>query len=204
MKNYVVTLSREFGSLGRPIAKRLAELLGIECYDRDIVEKTAENLGMPVSVISNMEESAKKNLFVKMSYPLGTGTTEEQDTVFHEQVKIIRNLVEQQSCIIVGRCSDFILQNEKNCLHIFVYAPYEQRYRNCVDSLRMEPETAEKMIAKVDKARSAYHLHYAGYLPNDENHQDLMINSSLLGVNGTAECLAEIVQKCFPQTNSAL
>lgn len=195
-KKYFITFSREFGSLGRPIARKLAELLGIEYYDRDIVEQTAKNLGLPLTIIDDAEESAKTRFF-RMSYPLGTGTTEQQDTIFNEQVKVIKQLTDKQSGIFVGRCSDFILGNEKNCIRIYVYAPYEARYRNCVDVLQMEPDVAKKMIAKVDKARNAYHLHYAGYLPNDQSRQDVLINSSMLGVNGTAECLANIVKIRF-------
>jgi len=195
-KHYVITLSRQFGSLGRPIAKRLAELLNIEFYDREIVEQTAKNLGYPVSVIKDTEESLKTRFF-NMSYPLGNGATEQQDEIFYEQVKIIRDLAEKEPCIIVGRCSDFILGNEKNCYRIYVYAPYEERYRNCVDILRMDQESAKKMIHKVDKARKAYHLHYAGYEPNDPDNQDVLINSGVLGINGTAECLAEIVKIRF-------
>lgn len=194
--NFIITITREFGSLGRPIAKRLAELLDIEYYDRDIVEETSKNLGLPVSVVSDAEESAKTNFF-NMIYPLGIGTTIQQDKIFDEQAKIIRNLKEKQSCIIVGRCADYILENEKNCMRVFITAPYNDRLRNCIDILNMTPENGKKMISKVDKARESYHLHYAGYSPSDTNHQDLVINSSMLGVDGTARCLAEITRIRF-------
>ena len=195
-KRYVITISREFGSLGRPIAKRLAELLGIEFYDREIVEKTAQNLGLPVSVIKDREESVK-NRFFNMSYPLGNEATEQQDQIFHEQTKIIREVADKHSCIIVGRCGDYVFENEKNCLRVHIYAPYEARYRNCVDILRMDQEAAKRTIRKVDKARKAYHLHYAGFAPGDPQHLDLLINSDIFGINGTAETLAQIVKIRF-------
>lgn len=195
-KRYIITLSRQFGSMGRPIAKRLAELLHIEFYDRDIVEQTAKNLGLPISVIKDNEESAKSRFF-NMIYPLGSGTTDQQDTIFHEQAKIIREVADKSACIIVGRCGDFILGNERNAIRIYVYAPYEERYRNCVDMLRMDPESAKRMIARVDKARKAYHLHYAGYEPDDQKYQDVLINSSMLGVDGTARSLEKIVRIRF-------
>ena len=195
-KRYVITISREFGSLGRPIAKRLAELLGIEFYDRDIVEKTAQNLGLPVSAIKENEESVK-NRFFNMIYPLGNEATEQQDQIFHEQTRIIRELADKSSCIIVGRCADYVFANEKNCLRVHIYAPYEERYRNCVDILRMDQDSAKRTIRKVDKARKAYHLHYAGYAPGDPQNLDLLINSSVFGINGTAEALAEMVKIRF-------
>lgn len=197
---YTVTITRQFGSLGRPIAKKLAELLDIEYYDRDIVEETSKNLGLPVSEISDQEESAG-NSFFNMIYPLGMQKSDQQDKIFQEQAKIIRNLADQESCIIVGRCSDYILRNNKNCLNVFIYAPYEARLRNCVDYLRMDSLIAQKMIAKVDKARDKYHKTYAGYLPGDCKCKELMIDSSAFGVEGTAEVLAYAIRKHFGLDN---
>ena len=193
---YTITITRQFGSLGRPIAKKMAELLDIEYYDRDIVEETSKNLGLPVSEISDQEESAG-NSFFNMIYPLGMQKSDQQDRIFQEQAKIIRNLTDQQSCIIVGRCSDYLLRNNKNCMHIFIYAPYEARLRNCIDYLRMDEITAERMIAKVDRARDKYHKTYAGYLPGDFRYKDLMIDSSAFGIDGTANVLANAVRQHF-------
>nr|WP_288556519.1 cytidylate kinase-like family protein [uncultured Mediterraneibacter sp.] len=193
---YTIVITRSFGSLGRPIARKLSEILNIEYYDRDIVDETSKNLGLPVSVVSDEEETAKSG-FLNMIYPLGSGTTIQQDKIFDEQAKIIRNLAEKASCIIVGRCADYILENEKNCMRVYISAAYEDRLRNCIDVLGMTPENGKKMIAKVDKARESYHQHYAGYQPSDIGHQDLIINSSMLGINGTAQCLAAIAKERF-------
>lgn len=195
-KKYIITISREFGSLGRPIAKKLSELLNIEFYDREIVDKTAENLNLPESVIKNSEESLK-NKFFNMGYPLGNAAAEKQDIIFKEQTKIIRELADKDSCIIVGRLGDYIFQNEKNCFKVHIYAPYDDRYRNCIDILNMYPDDAKKTIQSVDKARKAYHLHYAGYAPGDPSHVDLSINSSVFGITGSAEALAALVNIRF-------
>lgn len=195
MEGYTVTITRQFGSMGRPIAKRMSELLGIEYYDRDIVEKAAEELNLSVPFISNEEETA--NAFFHMKYPLGQGTSQIQDQIFSAQKSIILNLVEKGSCIIVGRCADAILASRDRCLNIYIYAPYEARMDNCVHSLHMNPETAKRMIHEVDKARCAYHKHYAGYAPDDVNHRDILLNSALLGQEGSAELLAGLVRKKF-------
>lgn len=193
---YTITITRQFGSLGRQIAKCLSEMLDIEYYDRDIVEETAKKLGLPVSLISNEEESAK-SAFFQMSYPLGMGTSDTQNEIFNEQVRIIKDIAEKESCIIVGRCSDYILQDKKNNINIYIYAPYETRLRNCVDILHMEKSEAKSMIAKVDKARDSYHKTFAKFLPGDHNHKDLMINSGVLGVEGTAKVIANFVREKF-------
>ena len=195
-KKYVITVTREFGSMGRPIAKKTAELLGIECYDRDIVEETAKQLNMPLSNVSGLEEKAK-NSFFGMKYPLGMGTSDVQDNIFIAQQKIINQFVEKESCIIVGRCSDYILKNMENAIHLYIYASFEDKLKNCVELLNMKEGEARKMIGEVDKARAQYHKHYAGYAMNDPQYEDLLINSSLLGVDGTAEMIAEIVKKKF-------
>ena len=80
-------------------------------------------------------------------------------------------------------------------MNIYIYAEMDQRMKNCVNILHLEPQTAKRMIRDVDKARDSYHIRYAGYYPNDENHQDIMIDSGFLGVDGTAEALEAIVRK---------
>ncbi len=194
MDNYVITINRQFGSLGRPIARKMSELLGIEYYDRDIVDAVAKDMNMPVSAVSDNEETARTSYF-SMKFPLGNGTTAVQQDIFESQRRIIANLADKENCIIVGRCSDYILRNHPNIMRIFIYAPTEIRYKNCVENLNMKPENARKMIAEVDKARDAYHMHFAKYLPSDVNHNDIMINSSFLGIDGTAAYLVDLVKQ---------
>ena len=187
MQKYVISISRQFGSLGRPIAKKLAELLEIEYYDRDIVEEASKVHNIPLKEASNLEESAK---YLFMSFPLGSGTTATES-------EMIKKLAVKESCIIVGRCADAILEDCDHLIRIFIYAPYEDRIVNCVNDLGMDTKAAKRMIRDVDKARDAYHMRYAGYLPNDMNHMDLMVNSATLGVDMTARLLAEVVRDKF-------
>ena len=199
-KKYVITITRQFGSLGRPIAKLMAKELGIEYYDRDIVDEAAKQLKLPASVIDEEEESAKKtfkNPFSRMVFPLGGGTSNTQDDIFEAQQNIIRFLAEKNSCIIVGRCSDFMLSEMENVINIFIYALQPDRVDNCVKSMGLEINEAKKMIVAVDEARDSYHMNYAGYLPGDRDHSDILINSSLLGVEGTAQYLAELIKRKF-------
>lgn len=195
-EKFIVTIARQFGSMGRPIARLVSEKLGIKYYDRDIVEMTSQKLNVPVSTISGVEESAK-SAFFNMNYPLGLGTTEIQDSIFAAQRKIIADLAEKESCIIVGRCADYILKDHKNIMNIFIYAPYEARLANCVEKLDMGPSEAKKMIASVDKARESYHRQYCGYSMSDKDYKHIMIDSSLLGVEGTCDALTHIISKKF-------
>ena len=125
-ETYVVTIQRQFGSMGRPIARNMSEKLGIEFYDRDLVDQAAQKLNLPVSRVRENEETGEKkgrNPFWQMLLPLGSESPDEQDKIFEAQKNIIQFLAEKESCIIVGRCSDFILHDMKNAMHIYIYAP---------------------------------------------------------------------------------
>lgn len=192
MEKYVVTITREFGSLGRPIARRLSELLQVEYYDRGIVEEAAKRMNLPVSVISGREE--KSSGFFKMLFPLGTDSEENQRKLFQVQSEIICRFAAKDSCIIVGRCADYVLADHPNAVHVYIYASYTDRLKNCIQTLGMKHDTARKMITDVDKARLAYHRRFAHYSPGDPAHKHVILNSSLLGVEGTAQALASLVR----------
>ena len=196
MEHYAITINRQFGSLGRPIAQKLENLLSIEFYDRDIVDNACKSTGFSVKEVSDLEENAKTD-YLYMRFPLGKVTTTRQNYIFDVQKKFIKKTAEQEDCIIVGRCAEHILEDKERLLRIYIYAPYEQRLKNCTDILKLDHDTALKMIDSVDKARNVYHRKYTGYLPSDMDHVDLMVNSALLGVDGTAEMIAHIAKQKF-------
>lgn len=191
MEQYVITISRQFGSMGRTIAKLMAEELGIEFYDRDIVEETAKRMGLPVSVISAKEENAN-SIYFKRQYPLGMGVSNMQDEIFSIQKNIIEDLAKKESCIIVGRCADSILADYKNRISVYIYAPYEKRLQNCTEILKMEEKTARKMIREVDRSRELYHRRYCPEYTDAFSNRDLLIDSSRFGIEKTAEILVKL------------
>lgn len=194
MKQYVITISRDFASMGRSVAQRLAAELGMEFYDRDIVEATARRMGLPVSEIAATEE-ASHNHYYKRLYPLGTGIKSMQDEIFLIQKNIIRDFAAKESCIIVGRCADEVLKDHENLLNVHIFAPVPDRLRNCVEKLGMDEATARRMIAQVDRSRARYHQMYGGGDLFANCH--LMVNSSEFGIEGTARLLAGIARERF-------
>lgn len=138
----------QFGSMGRPIAKKLAEKLGIHYYDREIVDMTAKKMNQPISVIGELEESVQGKFF-RMKYPLGMGPSDMQHEIFDTQKRIIKELAEKESCVIVGRCSDYILREYPNCIHLYIYAPDKVRYETCLKDFHMQPDEAKKMMQKM-------------------------------------------------------
>ena len=194
MEQYVITISRQFGSMGRTIAQHLSEELGIEFYDRDIVEATARRMGESVKAISNAEESAG-SFFLRKKYPFKMGIYSISDEIYAVQKNIIRDMVQKQSCIIVGRCADSILQDMPNHLNVYIYAPFEARLYNCTHDLMMDEATARKMIKEVDTARTNYQRKYCPEVKSVFDHKDLMIDSSKFGIDGTVKLLAGIVRE---------
>lgn len=193
MQNFTITISRQFASLGRTIAQKLSEELDIPFYDRDIVEETSKRLGEPISTISSEEESIQPYL-LKRKYPLGMGVANIQDEIYEVQTNIIRDLAKKESCIIVGRNANHILKDEENVLNIYVYAPYESRYDNCINVLGMKPQNAKHMIKAVDQARDQYRKHYAKSYKSNYDGYDIMIDSSSFGVEGAVKTLKMIVE----------
>lgn len=196
MKQYVITISRQFGSMGRSIAQALAQQLNIDFYDRDIVEETARRMGLPVSVISDTEENAK-SVYFRRIYPLGMGVPNLRDEIFLVQKNIIRDLAAKSSCIVVGRCGGSILADMPNRLGVYVYAPYSQRLQNCTQKLGMDEATARRMIREVDRARELYHRRYCPEVKDVFTDHDLMLDSSRFGIEGSASLLAHIARALF-------
>lgn len=193
MKNYVVTISRQFAAMGRSVAQAMSDELDIAFYDRDIVEATAARMGLPVSEISDREDNRSR--YFRSLYPLGTGMLSVQDELFQTQRNIIRDLAEKESCIIVGRCADVVLADKKNILNIRVIAPYDARLKNCVEKLGMDEKTAKKMIERIDRSREQYHKEYGGC--ELTKYTDIMINTARYGIEGAAEQLCSIVRQRF-------
>lgn len=194
MEKYVITVSRQFASMGRSIAQQLSKELSIEFYDRDLVEYTAKRMGQPVSVVSDTEENDKSR-FWRRQYPLGMGIANMQDEIFAVQSNIIRDLAAKESCIIVGRCGNYVLRDMPCVLNIYIYAPYEKRLENCTQLLGMDERTARAMIRQVDLARESYRRHYCREANDIYDFHDVFLDSSRFGIQGTAEIIAGLVER---------
>lgn len=193
---YVITIARQFGAAGLPIAEKLAEKLGIEYFNRDLVDKAAEELNIPAAEVLEEEElknEGQDSVFEKL-FPLGDGPRSRQDKIFAAQSHVIQRLAERGSCIIVGRCGDFVLRNMENSLNVYIYASLEERIKNCVDYLKMTEAEARRVIPRAEKARNNYYLHYAGYMQDDPINKDIFIDSGRFGIEGTADILENIVR----------
>lgn len=194
--HYVITISRQFGSLGRQVAKAAAQRLGIYFMDRDIVEETARRMGLPVSEVGELEERSR-NRYAYCKFPLGLAPQSIEDEIYEVQSNIIRDTAAQKDCIIVGRCAEAVLKNRERRLSIYIRAPFDERFRNCTQELEMDSNTAMKMIRDVDLARERYRRRYIGGIEDEFTGRDIILDSSVFGIEGTADLIAALARERF-------
>lgn len=196
MEKIAITISRQFASMGRSIAKELSKQMNIEFLDRDIVEETSKRMNQPVSVVSKEEEDITSPFAYRM-YPLGIGVPSMKDDIFKVQQNIILDAAQKESCIIVGRCGSYCLKNHPRLLKVYIYAPVEDRIRNCVERLGMSEKEAVKTISAVDSARENYHKTYIKGYMGATIESDLCINSASYSIEDAAKLIKEAARLKF-------
>lgn len=199
METNVIAITRQFGSLGRNIAKMIAKELGYKYYDRDIIESAAEQMGEDVEALSEYDGQMKSSIYGKMIYPLGNGGYTKQEKLFDIEKKIILDLAQKNNCVIVGRCADYILKEAKCCnlLSVFVYAPYSARYYFSLNNFGLTSDAVMEYIDKVDKARNQFYRHYTGEKFESVKYRDLMIDSSSGEIEDVVETICFYAKKKF-------
>ena len=209
MSHYVVSISREFGSGGRLIGKELAARLGIPCYDRTLIRKTAEKSGLSPDFIARAEERARSRFHLSAA-PVGSGIhsfaahgTPVNHQAFFAQAEVIRELADAGPCVIVGRCSDYILGDRPHCIKVFIHADLPSRMRRCVEEYHLPPENIRRHIIQMDRGRANYYSHYTGHSWGDMRRYTLAINSSAAGIAGAAGLIADLVHLQMAQSTSS-
>ena len=182
----IITISREYGSGGREIGKRVAQILGITLYDKSISELTAVATGIKPEVIDAFQDRTPTH-FDYGTYSSGK-FVHISDDLFEKQSKIIREMA-QKPCVIIGRCADFILRDMPNVIDIFVCAPLDYRIKRISELYHLSEKEALKTIKTCDKQRAKYHSHYADTTWGDPRSYDFTINSAT-GLDETAKAIA--------------
>jgi len=195
----IITIGREFGSGGRELGRRLAEELGIEYYDREILTQIAKHTSLAEEYIQNVVERQPHSLL-----PITIGRSfayvedyafKQAQAVYQAQSKIIRELAEKSDCVIIGRCADYILRDQKP-LRIFVYADLESRIARCMDRRSEGEDLTEKELKKqiqaMDKNRARYYEFYTGTKWGDKLNYDLCINTTGTVIKEIVPAVAKI------------
>ena len=191
MKN-IVTISREYGSGGYEVGRRVAERMNYKFYDKELIAHIADKFLIPESFVAATEETElkKKNIFHEV-FPVFTRTENENaDYIFREQGKFIVQLVEEGNCVIAGRRADYYLRDNPNALHLFFYADRDFKVRRICETENLTEDEAVKKIADMDRRRRTSYEYVTGRTWGDMHNYDRLICTSTLGLD---KCVEEIV-----------
>ncbi len=188
--NVVITISREYGSGGRYIGELVAKKLGLKLYDKEIITKLSETTGLSTEYIEKHEQktSILDNLNNGYYYNLNNN-----DELFIKESNLIKELA-KEPCVIIGRCADYILKNQKNIIKIFIYSNMEDKIKRATKYYKIDKNKAEKEINKINKLRSNHYKHYTNQEWNNPENYDLCINSDTLGVEETANLICKLIK----------
>ncbi len=195
MDKKIIAISRQFGSGGRTVGKLVADRLGIPCYDQELIEKIAEESGLCKEFIKERGEYASSgsffaNAFADRDY-YGHSV---QDDIWFAQRKVILDLAAQGPCVIVGRCADYILEDNYPCMRIFIHADMKARAERIVKQYGESSQAPERRLRDKDKRRAAYYNFYTDRKWGDINNYDICLNTTALGIEGCAEIIAKIYE----------
>lgn len=191
----IITIGRQYGSGGKEIGEKLAAKLGIPCYDKELITIASKNSGFSEAAISEFNETPNSSLVYNlyMNSLSGDMIPINQQLAF-AQFDAIKEIAKQGSCVIIGRCADYVLRERKDALHVFIHSDMEMRKERIVENYNVPEEFAEKTALKQDKKRSSYYSFYTHKKWGDVRSYDMTINSSLLGIDGTVEALHNVAE----------
>ncbi|HIR12880.1 MAG TPA: cytidylate kinase-like family protein [Candidatus Choladousia intestinavium] len=205
MENVVITIARHFGSGGKTIGEMLAKDLGIHCYNREIIRMASEDSGISEILFNRADERVKRSFLFGKSHPEYKGKVipPESDgfvsdkNLFNYQAKIIRELAERESCVIIGRAADYVLKDYDNVVRVYVHASKEYCIKQTIERRAYVGKDVERFIAKTDKYRSDYYRYYTGREWTDARNYDLCLNSECLGFDKCVEAVKAYINVRF-------
>lgn len=190
----IITISREFGSGGRTIGKEVAKRLGIPCYDKDLIEKIAEETGYAQKFIEDEGEYApNSNSLAYMFLGRGLDGLSNADKIWIAQEKVIKEIASKESCVIVGRCADYVLKDRNDCLNVFVYADKEFRAERIVKQYGESAVEPERRLADKDKKRKLNYKYFTEQEWGKRQNYHLCIDSGFLGIEKAVALIVNAV-----------
>ena len=189
MNNRIITISREFGSGGRTIGKKVAERLGIPCYDIELLQKIAEESGFTESYIKDAGEYTPSGFLSSVFSNRALGPTNE-DRLWEIQYRLIQDLAKKGPCVIVGRCADYILKDKADCLRVFIHASMEYRAERIVKVYGEREESPMQRLQDKDKRRAAYHRFYTSMKWGHAENYHICLDSGELGIEKCVEMIS--------------
>ena len=202
MDKYIITIGRQFGSGGRSIGQKIAKKLNIHFYDKELISIAAKESGTDPEIFKDVDEKAANSLLYSLStgmYGFGSGFSAMGDLPVNDKLyllqhKIIKKIADNESCVIVGRCADYVLRENPNCVNIFIYADMAFRKEQSVKKHGIDEARAEHIINKTDKSRANYYSFYSGQKWGMAENYDLCINSSKLSEDKIVDLIIDYIK----------
>ena len=195
-QNKVITISRQYGSGGRIVAKKLADALGIPFYDNELITMAAEKTGLSVECFKDAEKTSIGNLFFSL-----TSLTPSIDAVglplnekiFLVQSQVIKEVAAEGPCVIVGRSANYVLQDNPNVINVFLQGDLEDRVKRAIDTYGQDAEGTEALVVKTDKRRANYYNYFTGGKWGKAENYDLILNTSRMDLDKIVEVIKTYV-----------
>lgn len=197
MKHMVITIGCEYGSGGAEIGKEIAKALGIEYYDRDLVDQVVEQIGVDRELVQKADH--EKNVKYSFETQYGPRYANLTNRVISTQFEVIQKFAEKSSCVIIGRCSNFILKERTDCLNIFIYAPDDVRIKSVMETQHLSKKEATEKVKYHDDMFHSRYEYMTGTDIGDRSERHLLIDSSLLGWDKTAQYLLQLIDLRYEQ-----
>ena len=207
-KKIIITIARQYGSGGREIGELVAKKLGIPLYDKELITEAANRGSLDEKVTKLADESAANSLLYTLAMGSNVlGTTMHfgykmplNDKLFILQSETIKEYAKAGSCVIIGRCADYVLRDEKNVFRIFVYGDLDHRQARVLERhTEIKPTQVVDVINKTDKRRATYYNFYTGNKWGKFDNYDILINSSTLGVEGSVQLICASIRKLIEE-----
>ncbi len=203
-EKYVINIGRQLGSGGRTIGEELASQLGISFYDKELIQIASQESGLGKEFFEKVDEKASHSIFGGL-LDLRSFSSDEvystnylsNETLFKIQSDVIRGLAEQDSCLFIGRCADYVLKDNPRCLNIFISADMNDRVKRIAETQQIPENKAKDLIEKMDKKRAGYYNYYSNKVWGAAGSYHLCINSSVLGVSETVTFIRQFTEKRF-------
>ena len=202
MKNYIVTIAREYGSGGRECGKKLAELTGYKFYDKDLMTLAAQKSGMSTDALNSVDEKAASSLLYTLAlgssiYNSGMGSVNLpiNDKLFVVQSQIIKDIANSgEGAIIVGRCADYVLSERDNVVKVYITSDFDTRVNTVMKRHDLTQSQARDLIIKTDKRRSNYYSYYTGEKWGKADKYDVVVSTARIGIDGAAGLIADYIK----------
>lgn len=195
MKHMVITIGCEYGSGGPEIGKAIAERLGIEYYNRDLVDQVVEQIGVERDLVAKADEG--NNVMYSFETNYGRRYANLTNRVIYTQFEVIQKFAEQSSCVIIGRCSDYILRERDDVLNIFIYAPEEIRVKSVMEQEHISARRARDLIKTNDEMMHTRYKYMTGTYRGDRHNRHMLIDSSVLGWAKTVDYIMQMIDLRF-------